>query len=57
VFLAGGIDSTNLELLWTYRPYGIDLSRGVEVTAGVKDARKLRALFRRIRYLTEGSPQ
>lgn len=55
VFLAGGIDSTNLDSLWTHRPYGIDLSRGVEATAGVKDPHKLRALFDRILGLTEES--
>ncbi|MGE0141811.1 MAG: phosphoribosylanthranilate isomerase [Planctomycetota bacterium] len=56
VFIAGGIDPTNVDFLLAHRPYGIDLSRGVEVAAGVKDPRKLRALFDRLRNHSEGSP-
>jgi phosphoribosylanthranilate isomerase len=47
-FVAGGIRPDNVADLIDHRPYGIDLSSGVESEPGVKDARKLRALFERI---------
>jgi phosphoribosylanthranilate isomerase len=47
-FVAGGIRPENVEELLEHRPYGIDLSSGVEREPGVKDERKLRDLFRRI---------
>jgi phosphoribosylanthranilate isomerase len=44
-FVAGGIDPENVVELLRYRPYGIDLSSGVEFAPGVKDAARLEALF------------
>ncbi len=46
--IAGGITADNVgELLW-HRPYGIDISSGIEASPGVKDASELRRLFERI---------
>jgi len=47
-FIAGGIRPDNVEDLLGHRPYGIDLSSGVEREPGVKDEAKLRRLFDRI---------
>ncbi len=47
-FVAGGIRPENVDRLLAHRPYGIDLSSGVESEPGVKDERKLRKLFERI---------
>jgi phosphoribosylanthranilate isomerase len=47
-FIAGGIRPENVEELLDHRPYGIDLSSGVEREPGVKDEAKLRRLFDRI---------
>jgi phosphoribosylanthranilate isomerase len=47
-FVAGGIRPDNLDALLERRPYGIDLSSGVEREPGVKDEGKLRTLFDRI---------
>lgn len=46
VFLSGGLTPANVAAaIRQVRPYGIDLSSGVETTPGVKDPAKLRALF------------
>lgn len=47
-FVAGGVAPDNVAELLRRRPYGIDLSSGVESAPGVKDEAKLRALFARI---------
>jgi len=47
-FVAGGIRPDNISDLLEHRPYGIDLSSGVEREPGVKDEEKLRRLFERI---------
>jgi phosphoribosylanthranilate isomerase len=47
-FVAGGIRPDNVSDLLEHRPYGIDLSSGVERAPGVKDEEKLRRLFERI---------
>ncbi len=47
-FVAGGIRPANVESLLDHRPYGIDLSSGVEREPGVKDEGRLRELFERI---------
>jgi phosphoribosylanthranilate isomerase len=45
VFVAGGVNPDNVEELMKVKPFGIDLSSGVEASPGVKDAGKLRSLF------------
>jgi indole-3-glycerol phosphate synthase/phosphoribosylanthranilate isomerase len=51
-FIAGGITPENVTELLGRRPYGIDLSSGVEIAPGVKDGEKLRRLFARVEELS-----
>ena len=52
-FLAGGINAGNVrEAILTFRPYGIDVSSGVE-TEGRKDSAKLKQLLQLIREINE----
>lgn len=49
VFLSGGLTPSNIRHAITQvRPYGVDLSSGVETAPGVKDPAKLRELFEAI---------
>lgn len=49
-FLAGGITPDNVaEAIARTNPFAIDVASGVESSPGVKDPRKLRTLFERIR--------
>ena len=49
--LAGGIDSTNVaRAIRTVRPYGIDISSGIE-TDGVKDDEKITAFTKLVRTI------
>ena len=44
--LAGGLNATNIKLaVRTVRPYGVDVSSGVESAPGVKDPNRLRTFF------------
>lgn len=44
--LAGGLNAANIKLaIRSVRPYGIDVSSGVESAPGVKDPARLRAFF------------
>jgi phosphoribosylanthranilate isomerase len=54
-FVAGGIRPENVEAILRHRPYGIDLASGVEREPGVKDERKLRALFQLVERFREES--
>jgi phosphoribosylanthranilate isomerase len=50
VILAGGLTPENVrEALATVRPYGIDVSSGIERSPGIKDKGRLRALFEALR--------
>ena len=44
-FIAGGVRPENLSSLLSYRPYGVDLSSGVESKPGIKDHRRLELFF------------
>ena len=51
--LAGGIDSTNVaRAIRTVRPYGIDISSGIE-TDGVKDDEKIKAFTNIVRTIAQ----
>ena len=44
--LAGGLNATNIKLaVRTVRPYGVDVSSGVESAPGIKDPGRLRSFF------------
>jgi phosphoribosylanthranilate isomerase len=44
-FIAGGVRPENILDLMKHRPYGVDLSSGVETSPGIKDFRRLRLFF------------
>ncbi len=48
-FLAGGINSLNIDEAMRINPFGIDVSSGVE-TDGFKDREKITEIVRRVRY-------
>ena len=44
--LAGGLNAANVKLaIQSVRPYGVDVSSGVESAPGVKDPSRLRSFF------------
>ncbi|MBN1445628.1 MAG: phosphoribosylanthranilate isomerase [Candidatus Omnitrophica bacterium] len=50
IFLAGGITPCNAaEVLKKFKPYGIDVASGVEVSPGKKDRKKMRLLIENIK--------
>ncbi|WP_340121733.1 phosphoribosylanthranilate isomerase [Methylobacter svalbardensis] len=49
IVLAGGLDQNNAgQAVQTVRPYAVDVSSGVEVEKGVKDALKMAAFIREV---------
>ena len=49
IVLAGGLDENNArQAVQTVRPYAVDVSSGVEVKKGVKDALKMAAFIREV---------
>jgi phosphoribosylanthranilate isomerase len=50
VFVAGGLEPGNVGgVVSAYRPYGVDVSSGVEAAVRVKDPEKVRAFVRAVR--------
>jgi phosphoribosylanthranilate isomerase len=57
ILLAGGINPTNVaEAARQVRPFGMDVSSGVEVSPGIKDVERMRQLFDAIRGREHDEP-
>jgi phosphoribosylanthranilate isomerase len=55
VFIAGGLEPGNVgEVVSGFRPYGVDVSSGVEARVRVKDPEKVRAFIRAVRAAEVG---
>ena len=48
-FIAGGLRPENIGRLLPYRPWGVDVSSGIESSPGVKDPERLRRFFDLVR--------
>jgi phosphoribosylanthranilate isomerase len=57
LILGGGLDRTNISrAIGAVRPFGVDVSSGVETAPGVKDARRIREFIVRVRIADQGMP-
>jgi phosphoribosylanthranilate isomerase len=55
LILGGGLDRTNISrAISAVRPFGVDVSSGVETAPGVKDARRIREFIVRARIASQG---
>ncbi len=51
VFIAGGLEPGNVgKVVSEFKPYGVDVSSGVEARVRVKDPEKIRAFIRAVRH-------
>jgi phosphoribosylanthranilate isomerase len=58
VLLAGGLTPDNVaEAVGTVRPFGIDVSSGVERAPGVKDHNRVRQLFENLHGISDFAPR
>jgi phosphoribosylanthranilate isomerase len=56
VFIAGGLEPGNVGTVVSgFKPYGVDVSSGVESSVGVKDPDKVRAFVRAVRLAETGT--
>jgi phosphoribosylanthranilate isomerase len=54
--LAGGVNSTNVaDAIAAVRPFGVDVSSGVEATPGIKDPAQIHEFVRRARAARNGA--
>lgn len=49
VILAGGINIQNCSLASKFNCYGLDLNSGVEISPGIKDHKKIKLIFQKLR--------